>query len=317
MTEIDVLDQAINRLLGFNFDEEVKFIGVAEEQLRVNKARIDDIYSIVGKIKEHKTLINKYLEYDVAKEINALYNILINLSQLSKNNNDSATNIADKIRNIFEAKKNEGEYKDVVPFLFHFKNLVNLATSTGVLGIDNHKSKLNDLEKNAQYILADLRTTSGSTGNDMHSENFKNIADEYRKYSEKWLCRTIILAVSLVVSLIFLFIYYSCTGNEKLNPNIIAVKIIFFTALLTATIWSANQYKILRNLYSVNLHKSISLQTFLTFVNAAIKEDTKDTILLECTKTIFVTPETGYIKSEEKNSETNIIEIMKNFKSSG
>ena len=113
------------------------------------------------------------------------------------------------------------------------------------------------------------------------------------------------------------FIYYFCSGNDKVNYNLISIKLVFFTALFTATIWSGNKYKILCHLHVVNLHKAISLQTFKTFEDAADKEDKeiRNAVLLECTKTIFVTPETGYINTEDKNSGTNIIEVMKNFKS--
>lgn len=63
---------------------------------------------------------------------------------------------------------------------------------------------------------------------------------------------------------------------------------------------------------SVYRFKALGLQTFRAFSAGASDSSTKDAVLMETTRAIFSTQDSGYIdQSGSADSETRIVEIVK------
>ncbi len=86
--------------------------------------------------------------------------------------------------------------------------------------------------------------------------------------------------------------------------------------LITATTWSAKNYRSLKHLGFVNRHRALSLRTLQAFTAAASDEQSKDAVLVEATKAVFNAGATGYLDGSASSvSSEQTIKVVESAKS--
>jgi hypothetical protein len=89
-------------------------------------------------------------------------------------------------------------------------------------------------------------------------------------------------------------------------------KVAILSTIFTVAVASGRVYRSHRHNYVINQHRRNALRTFQAFVNAPEADaQTKNAVLLEATRCIFSQQPTGYIASEQENSPSQILEIVR------
>jgi hypothetical protein len=80
--------------------------------------------------------------------------------------------------------------------------------------------------------------------------------------------------------------------------------------------WCANQFKILKNLETVNNHRALSLESLEAFLAGAEDPQAKDAVVMETARAIFQNGNTGYLDGNQTPiiTPTQVMEISKTFK---
>jgi ABC-type multidrug transport system fused ATPase/permease subunit len=172
-------------------------------------------------------------------------------------------------------------------------------------------------QADANKILESLRSAAAEAGVSQHSIFFHNEAEFHQKASKKWLITTTIIIAITLGCAIWSISYYYNLDTDLSNTRIISIsiaKLIAFSILYFAIIWSSKNYRAHRHNFVVNKHRQNALSTFQAFVNATGgDESTKNAVLLRSTEAIFSPVATGYLSQESEPSGTpQIVEIFKN-----
>lgn len=93
--------------------------------------------------------------------------------------------------------------------------------------------------------------------------------------------------------------------------QVVAAKLIILSVLIGAATWCGSIYKALKHQASVNRHRALSLRTLQAFAKAASDEPTKNAVLMEACRAVFVGGATGYLdgKGESDGPGLKVIEI--------
>jgi len=199
-----------------------------------------------------------------------------------------------------------------------FERLEREARST-LEGIAEIKS---DLEKQATNIVTQANETlkqvqraAAEVGVAQHAIHFKQEAMEHLHRSRWWLITTAVLGlVTLGFAVWVLYSYKTAisdlTTAQSLQLGI--AKVLVFSVLSYAVVWSARMYRAQWHNYVVNKHRQNALSTFETFVKAATDEQTKNAVLIHATQCIFSPQATGFASHEpEATPPAQILEIVK------
>ncbi len=165
-------------------------------------------------------------------------------------------------------------------------------------------------------ILKSIRRAAAEAGVSQHAVFFKEEADEHKAAAKLWLKITTLLGVgtlvlAVVVAMAYILGWITLTGENALQAAI--AKIVLFSILYFAVVWSGRNYRAHQHNYVVNKHRQNALGTFEAFVKAASDEATKNAVLLHSTEAIFSPGVSGYLASEKDKSATapQILEILK------
>lgn len=163
--------------------------------------------------------------------------------------------------------------------------------------------------------LEKVRRAAQEVGVAQHAIHFRDEANESSDSARRWLIATVVLGILTLLFgagslLIILFKPTDLTPSQ--NIQLAVAKIIVFSFLLSATLWSARIYRAARHNYVVNKHRQNALSTFETFAKAASDDATKSAVLLQATNCIFSPQQTGYITHEpEVGGYPQILEIVR------
>lgn len=171
---------------------------------------------------------------------------------------------------------------------------------------DEVVNKLKETLENAQAFTAE-------SGVAKHSRAFVDQADSHEVEAKKWLKYTIMILCFIGLSAILLVVIGKNLTERTEIIQLTVSKIVYLSALFYGLAIASRNYKAHKHNAVINLYKQNALQTFETFANAAgSDEQTKNAILLETTRAIFATPQTGYLDVDPENDSNNkIIEIIK------
>lgn len=166
-----------------------------------------------------------------------------------------------------------------------------------------------------QSTLESIQRAAADVGVSQHSLVFKEAAEEYETKSKGWLKATIWLALATALWGVTSFFIHP-PGDPPTTAQIIQfsfAKLIILSALYYALVWAARNYQAHRHNYIVNRHRQNALQTFETFVKAALGDpDTKNAVLLQTTQSIFSSQPSGYVhKDSETESPNKFIELIR------
>lgn len=185
-------------------------------------------------------------------------------------------------------------------------------------------------EKAAQRLIGDLleikesaKSVAQEAGVARYGVIFAQGAEEYKVAATRWLSATIVLGVATVIAVtwsIWSVFYYSTELAKFTVPMAIQLavaKVVGFSMLFTALLWSGRMYRAHRHNYVVNRHRQNALNAFMTFVESARDPHTKDAVLLQATHSIFMPQSTGYLTEESEGSPTPpVFEVARTLGSS-
>jgi hypothetical protein len=101
-------------------------------------------------------------------------------------------------------------------------------------------------------------------------------------------------------------------GTTALQIQLAVAKLIIFSVLFSAVVWTGKIYRAHRHNYVINRHRLNALSTFEAFAKATDDQQIKNAVLLQATQCIFGPQPTGYISSENENEGyPQILEIVR------
>lgn len=180
-------------------------------------------------------------------------------------------------------------------------------------------AKLRDEARAALNDVLDLRNTvrdsAADVGTARHAILFQQEAAKHQRASYGWLVVTVLLAVITGVAAWRNYLMVM-SASPSLTPaatvQSVVAKLILFSLLLTATIWSGRIYRAHRHNAVVNRHRQNALSSFETFAGASQDAQTKDAVLLQATQCIFSQQQSGYLPSEPESTGTpQLVELIR------
>jgi hypothetical protein len=230
----------------------------------------------------------------------------------------------------------EDTYAKISPVLGSSIGNAALRESAAAKALSEIQGVKEDVAKEAAQIMASVRETAKQAGIAEHAFLFKNEADNHNRLAIYWLIATGMLAT---ITGIFAWVNYKMAyaalqlaitatplpqgatapvGTTSFTIQLALAKLIAFSLLLSAVVWSGRVYRAHRHNYVVNKHRQNALGTFDVFVKAASADDqTKNAVLLQATQCIFSPQSTGYLNAEkELDAASQVVEIVRNIPSS-
>ena len=160
-------------------------------------------------------------------------------------------------------------------------------------------------ENEIKRIVQQAQDFAGDKGVTVFTEQFNTEAGEIATEAKRWLFATVGL-FSATISAVSIFMYQLM---DVTNPYEWVSRATLIGLLISGGVWCGKNYRIVRHQQSVNRHKANGLKSFLLFRDAADNDEaTRNTVLLETTKAIFSTPDSGFITSNS-NPSNNGAEI--------
>jgi len=205
--------------------------------------------------------------------------------------------------------------------LITYNSIMNPAIESADASIKLIENKLNAELKKAQGVVSNLEQIAGETGVTKYSKSFSDISDEYKTFANWWLAIAILAIGLLIGGGIYILEHYGDATNTATIINNTISKIILLTGLIYFVTLSIRNYKANRHNQIVNKHKATALNTFKVFIDAADENDpqTLNAILLEATRTIFNSVNTGFLNGNTDSADLSpkVIEIFRGIGSRG
>lgn len=177
------------------------------------------------------------------------------------------------------------------------------------------QKNLTKLEKEFENKIEDFdrlkKSYSESTQKDSVSNYVKVFGDESEKnlnLANKFWDRKKYLFLGGFASLIVLINYFSHALLEINDLYLISINIIFSSIFILILIQFFKRHNAYLHLDKINKHKENCLKIFRSLVESSEDDEVKREVLIQSTKIIFETPETGFIKSNVEKSNNFIVE---------
>ena len=187
------------------------------------------------------------------------------------------------------------------------------------------KELANDLRTEKDKILADMqgalekvREAATEAGVAQHAIHFKDEAESHRKQSYWWLGAAVVFgAVTIGYALYSLGPQLHDIALNAPTGRLIQLalsRVIVISILSFGLIWCARNYAASRHNSVINKHRQNALSTFETFVKATSDIQTKDSVLIQATQSIFAPQPSGYLKRDrEPQHSSQIIEVIRSL----
>ena len=179
------------------------------------------------------------------------------------------------------------------------------------------QSKRDEIVADIQAVLDQVRRAAQEVGVAQHAVQFKSEADQHKTAAEKWLWAVIALAIVTALLTLANVIYYAVQPIDLTTAQTIQLavaKIVLFSLLFSALIWTGRVYRSHQHNFVVNQHRQNALTSFETFAKAANDDQTKSAVLLQATNCIFSPQASGYADpSVEAPGSPRIMEIIRNM----
>lgn len=202
-------------------------------------------------------------------------------------------------------------------------NLVQVEREASIT-LNRIQEQSRDREAELQAILSasrelaeKLKQTAQETGVTRHAQIFAAAAEEHDRAADRWLRATVILALLTFLAAVVAIwsVLYFAKDLAGFGPGLITqlavAKLLAFSVLFSAVIWSGKMYRAHRHNYIVNKHRHNALSTFEAFVQSTNDAQTKNAVLLQTTHTIFTPQTTGYGADASEASAPQIVEIVR------
>lgn len=167
-------------------------------------------------------------------------------------------------------------------------------------------------QKAVSDIVQRASDIAGDKGVGVFTEAYNKAATTYADESRNWLIATGVVfgLAALALGLFVLDVLPASTWYEwATHAGMVAI-------LIGGAAWCGKNYRISRHLQTINKHKADGLRTFLAFRDAAEGDDpTRATVLVETTRSIFSSPDTGFVSGSKSdgghNNEVRIVDVAR------
>lgn len=284
-----------------------------------------DVHPLVKDIYDSMKSLEKYPEYWNYLSADFKNSVLNNFKQFiaqvlniqnfdprTGNPNDQKRNIENNIRNI---------YHDLSLKLFPNLNNYLLSKAPRTRRLNEIQNRLEELindaegkQKEISEITKSIKKASAKTGISEFDKIFIEESENNKETAKKWL---IVSIVSTLFVAIYLFLLVN--GLPPFFGGLISLGIDYthlaISNVIILTVASYLIYQFFRNynvnmhLHTINKHRGNCLRTFETFYSASNEPKVKDSVLIQATRAIFETGETGFVTSKYNK---NPIELLMN-----
>lgn len=232
-------------------------------------------------------------------------------------------NVIDERNRIVESIRNRHSnfFQNVAPVISYLYSQDKVITSAEIRirevveSLEKQRNEATGLVEETNLALQKVRDLAAEAGVSQHAIYFKEAVEEFDNSSKWWLGATILIGIATAGWGLFTLFFHQIS-KDATTPQVLqatASKLIVFSALYYALIWSAKNYSAHRHNCVVNKHRQNALSTFEAFVKAAgDDQDTKNAVLLQATQSIFSAQSSGYVvKDAEADAPSKVIEIMR------
>ncbi len=275
-----------------------------EIDFQSKKSFNEKMNSIVEGLEEKKEQTKFHLnnlEDETSNEVDSFKNQIVNLHEELKNNAE----------NFIKETNKKAETLSLV--------LTEAVTDNEKLrkNLDEFKQYAESQKEEVNRAVQATRDAAAKTVAVKFSKDFKRQSKENSQTAIIWLTFTIGFFIG---SLAYMFWLY----NEELQTKIetaqvirdFGLRFITLSLFLGAMAWCANQFKILKNLETLNNHRALSLESLEAFLAGVEDPQAKDAVVMETARAIFQNANTGYLDGNQTPiiTPTQVMEISKTFK---
>lgn len=285
-----------------------------------------DFSSITEHIESAKKIASKALLIDFSllndeklNQFNQTFNqVLAVLKQIMEfkvedpNNQNDPIQRRNRLIDIF--KSNIIAFSDtILPFLSLVTYDVEAVLNSQKMEADKLLALIREQNILANKQLEAQSKVVSNTGINAHSNIFKDQSDAYRNNANIWLGFAIAILLAILC-----FGFYLLHDKAPVNQIEIiyssVARIIILTSLFYALNICNKNVKSFRHNSILNKHRHNALMSFQTFTTSTEDEMTKNSILLEATRTIYGIQNTGFGDSDnDPENPIKVIEILKNI----
>lgn len=178
------------------------------------------------------------------------------------------------------------------------------------------ESKLKEHEREAQGVLAEIRSVAAEEGVTQQAIHFKTEADRHERESESWRNRTVRFAWALGGYAAFSVSLHKISWIAPVNNyealQLAISKVLMFSVLAYMLFLSARNFLNHKHNSIVNRHRQNALMTHRALVEAAIEPGIRDTILVQAAGCIFSPQGTGYTESNggDASGAKSVVELL-------
>ena len=167
-------------------------------------------------------------------------------------------------------------------------------------------SEMEVRKKEFAQITEAAREASGKIGVSKFARVFDNQAKLNKKASYIWLSISVLSAAGLLFLLHWTFDQL-LTALENGADFYVSLQVFLAKALIFSfaigIFWQiVKNYHVNMHLYTLNRHRQNSLASFQAFVESTEDPKIRDTVLIQATKAIFESGETGFVSSKKTSS---------------
>jgi hypothetical protein len=180
------------------------------------------------------------------------------------------------------------------------------AINKGESLVEEAKRRIEKEEGEIKKIVQQAQDFAGDKGVTIFTQQFDAEAGANKKEAGKWLKVTVgVFTLTTVTISIFT---YQLVGVSNWYEWLSRATLI--GVLIAAGAWCGKNYRILRHQEAENRHKANGLKSFLLFRDAADNDEaTRNAVLLETTRSIFATPDSGFI-SQGNSTQASEVRIL-------
>jgi len=187
-------------------------------------------------------------------------------------------------------------------------NIANLegAIDKGEKLVSSAKERVEKEESEIKKIVQQAQDFAGDKGVTIFTQQFDTESGLNKVEAQNWLKATVgIFSLTIVTLTIFMYQLGSVINWYEWVSRAALIGI-----LITAGNWCGKNYRIFRHQEAMNRHKANGLKSFLLFRDAADNDEaTRNTVLLETTRSIFASPDSGFIP-QGNNSQSSEVRIV-------
>jgi hypothetical protein len=201
----------------------------------------------------------------------------------------------------------------ILPYLSLKNDDVNADLNNQKIEAEKIFATIKKIGDNAKLQFDAQSIITSASGINIHSEIFKNQSKTYRNNANIWLGFVIVILICILIFGLFLLNLPVPNSQIEIIYSSVA-RIIILTSLFYGLNICNKNVKSFRHNSIMNKHRENALMSFQTFTTSTEDQMTKNSILMEATRTIYGIQNTGFADSDkDSDNPIKVIEILKNI----